>query len=135
MGFERFGIISFVPFTKVSVFVEHLNSGKLMATKCKKCSSVYFPPKADCFKCMGSEMDWVELSGRCTLVSYTTIHVPPTGFENFAPYTICVVELEEGGKLLAWLEGIKEENLKIGMKLKIELKQLPDDKITYILKQ
>lgn len=134
MVFEKFGVLSFVPFTKVSKFVDYLSSGKLMATKCKKCSSIYFPPKADCFKCMGSEMDWVELSGKCTLVTYTTIHVAPTGFENFAPYTIGVVELEEGGKLLAWLEGIKEENLKIGMRLRVSIQQLSEDKVTYILR-
>lgn len=135
MTFEKFGKVSFVPFTKVSEFAEHLNSGKIMATKCKKCSSLYFPPKADCFKCMSSEMDWVELSGRCILLTYTTTYVPPTGFENFAPYTIGVVELKEGGKLLAWLEGIKEEDLKIGMKLRVVTQQLLDGKVTYILKQ
>ncbi|MEW6069698.1 MAG: Zn-ribbon domain-containing OB-fold protein [Candidatus Thermoplasmatota archaeon] len=135
MVFERFGVISYVPFTKVSEFVEHLNNNKLMATRCKKCSSIYFPPKADCFKCMSSEMDWIELSGKCTLLTYTTTHVPPAGFENFAPYTIGVVELEEGGKLLAWIEDIKEDELKIGMQLGVVIKQLSKDKITYVLRR
>ncbi|MDI6855774.1 MAG: Zn-ribbon domain-containing OB-fold protein [Candidatus Thermoplasmatota archaeon] len=135
MVFEKFGRLSFVPFTKVSEFVEHLKNGKLKATKCKKCSSVYFPPKADCFKCMSTEMEWIELSGKCTLLTYTTVHVAPAGFENFVPYTIAVAELEEGGKLLAWLGGIKEENLEIGMKLRIVVEQLPEDRIVYSLKR
>ncbi|MDI6708327.1 MAG: Zn-ribbon domain-containing OB-fold protein [Candidatus Thermoplasmatota archaeon] len=135
MVFEKFGRLSFVPFTKVSEFVEHLKNGKLKATKCKRCSSVYFPPKADCFKCMSTEMEWIELSGKCTLLTYTTVHVAPAGFENFVPYTIAVAELEEGGKLLAWLEGIKEENLEIGMKLRIVVEQLPEDRIVYSLKR
>ena len=31
------------------------------------------------------------------------MRAPPTGFDDIAPYTIAVVDLEEGGRLLAWI--------------------------------
>lgn len=97
MGFEKFGIVTFAPFTKVSAFVDKLKEGKIEGTKCKKCQTQYFPPKADCPKCLVSDMDWVPVSGKGKLLTYITIHAAPTGFEGKAPYTIGVIELDSGG--------------------------------------
>lgn len=133
MGFEKFGRMSFVPFTKVSEFVAHLKDGKLKGTKCKKCAEFYFPPRADCAECLTSDMEWVALSGKGTLISYTTIHAAPAGFEEDAPYSLGIIELEEGGKLLAHIEDI--DDIKIGMKLKVEIKISTEDRVMYVIRE
>jgi uncharacterized OB-fold protein len=130
MGFEKFGKVSFAPFTKVSEFVDFLDEGKIKGTVCKKCGTFHFPPKGDCVKCESSETEWKEISGNCKLVTYTTIHAAPSGFEGDPPYTIGMVDLEEGGRALAWVEGLSEEDLTIGMALKLSPKPLEEDKIT-----
>ncbi|UCE37522.1 MAG: Zn-ribbon domain-containing OB-fold protein [Thermoplasmata archaeon] len=134
MGFERFGKVSFAPFTKVSKFVDFLDEGKIKGTVCKKCSTFHFPPRGDCVSCPSSEIDWKEISGNCKLVTYTTIHSAPQGFEDDKPYTLAMVDLEEGGRALGWTEGLSEEDLKIGMALKLEIKKLPDERLTFVLK-
>lgn len=35
-------------------------------------------------------------SGEGEILTYTTIRVPPAGFEDQAPYDICVIRLSEG---------------------------------------
>ena len=135
MGFEKFGKVTFAPYSKVSVFVDKLKEGKIEGTKCRKCSTFYFPPKGDCPKCSASDMEWVTVKGDGKLVTYTTIHAAPTGFEKDAPYTIGVVSLPEGGHLMAWLEDLKEADLKVGMDLKVVPKALPEDRIMYVLKK
>ena len=133
MGFEKFGKVTFAPYSKVSAFVDKLKTGVLEGTKCKKCSTLYFPPKSDCPKCMTGDMDWVPVPSHGKLLTHITVYAAPTGFDKDAPYTIGVIEFEGGGKLMAWVEGIPEAELKLGMDMKVLPKQLPEDRITYVL--
>ena len=134
MGFERFGKVSFAPFTKVSKFVDFLDEGKIKGTICKNCGTFHFPPRGDCVQCPSSEIDWKEVSGECKLVTFTTIHAAPQGFEDDKPYTLAMVDLQEGGRALGWVEGKSEEDLSVGMALKLEIKKLEDEKVTLVLK-
>ena len=119
MPFKYFGKINFTPYTKVDAFADYLQKGKLMGTECKKCGERYFPPRSDCLKCMTDEIDWIEYSGRGTLHSYSRIYAAPKGFEDMAPYTIGVVDLEEGGRLLSWLKNIPDNEIKIDMTVQV----------------
>ncbi|WP_455393330.1 Zn-ribbon domain-containing OB-fold protein [[Eubacterium] cellulosolvens] len=138
MGFDEFGLVSFVPFTKVSEFTDYLKNGKLCGKHCKKCNTVYFPPRAECVKCLApeSEMEWLDFSGKGKLLTYTTIHAAPTGFQEKAPYTIGVVDLAEGGRLLAWIEDPPEDEskLKLGLDVLIEPKVIDDGRLIYVVK-
>ena len=87
--------------------------------RCSKCGEKYFPPKADCIKCMNDDIKWIEFSGRGTLHSYAKIIAAPKGFSDIAPYTIGVVDLEEGGRLLSWIEDIPDDEIKIDMPVKV----------------
>ncbi len=138
MGFDEFGFINFVPFTKVEDFANYLKEGELMGMRCKKCGSVYFPPRSECIKCLGpeSEMEWMKFSGKAKLLTYTVIHAAPTGFEEKVPYTIGVVDLEEGGRLLAWVEDPPEDpnKLNLGADVLVEPKIVEENKLIYVLK-
>jgi uncharacterized OB-fold protein len=118
--FKWFGKVNFSPYTKVSEFAQHLKDGHLMGSRCKKCGSFSFPPQADCGECMSGEFEFTEVSGKAKLHTYTKIVAAPTGFDDVAPYTVGVVDLDEGGRLLAWIgETVKEEEIKIGMELQV----------------
>ena len=118
--FSWFGKVSFVPFSKVQDFAVHLKDGRLMGTVCKKCGQTSFPPRADCSECMSGEFEFREWSGKGTIHTFTRIDAAPTGFEDEVPYTAAVVDLEEGGRLLAWTgETIPAEEVKIGMEVQV----------------
>lgn len=119
MSFKYFGKINFTPYTKVDVFADYLHQGKLMGTQCKHCGEIYFPPRADCLKCLNDDIKWIELSGKGTLHTYAKIKAAPKGFNDIAPYTIGVVDLKEGGRLLAWITDIPDNKIKIGMAVKV----------------
>ncbi len=139
MGFDEFGLISFVPYTKVSDFTDFLKEGKLKGKQCKKCNSVYFPPRAECVKCFApeSDMEWMEFSGKGKLLTYTQIHAAPTGFEDKTPYIIGVVDLHEGGRLLAIFEDPPEleEEIKLDTEVTIVPKMLENNRIIYVIKR
>jgi uncharacterized OB-fold protein len=139
--FSQFGVVNFSPFTKVGAFAEGLAEGKIMTTRCTGCGHIEFPPRADCPGCGGTGFEWVDISGKGSLVTYTTIHAAPTGFGDRAPYTIGVIDLEEGGRLLSWIESVPEDELAVGMPLKAEVEKLPPaeegkpERYIYVLKR
>lgn len=131
MGFEKFGNKSFTSQAKVAAFVDYLEQGEIRATRCKGCGVVYFPPRADCCKCLGQDMEWVPVTGSGRLVSFTCAHYAPTGFENDVPYLLAVVEFD-GIKVFGRLsKDIPEEEVKVGMALKPVIVTTPEGQITY----
>lgn len=135
MSFKAFGMVNFTSETKLPNFIKYLEEGKIMGKRCKRCDKLYFPPRADCANCLSSDMEWVELSGKCKLITYTIAYFAPVGFEKEAPYALAVVELEEGVKALAQLsKDVKLDEVKVGMDLKIVPSKLAGERITYVLK-
>lgn len=118
--FKWFGIVNHTPHTKVAAFAEHLRAGRLMASRCRACGHTSFPPRADCEACLDGEFEFVEISGRGRLYTFTRIDAAPSGFEQYAPYTIGLVDLEEGGRALAWIgDSVRADALRIGMELRL----------------
>jgi len=126
--------VSFVPNSKTREFLERLEKGKIVGSRCKSCGEFSFPPRADCDNCLSEEVEWVDLDPEGVIVTYTTIHIPPAGFEGNEPYTICVVDLKQGGRLLAWLKEGTEQDLEVGKPVKVVLEDLGDNRMTYAVK-
>lgn len=116
-----------LPFT-IEQFYRFCDEGKLVAIKCKECNSLYIPPKPLCSKCYSSNLEWVLLSGKGKLISFTIIHVAPPEFQDLAPYIIGIIKLNEGVKILGIIKNIDPKNLKIGMDLEIDFEKNKSDK-------
>lgn len=137
--FKWFGKVNFSPYTKVADFAQELKDGRIMASRCKSCGATSFPPRADCGDCMSGDFEFFEISGKGTLHTFTRIVAAPTGFEDLAPYTVGVVDLEETGRLLAWIgDSIAEDEIEIGMELQVVpriFEELEDIKVYYSLEK
>ena len=133
--FSWFGLVSFVPYTKVADFAVHLKDGRIMGSTCKACGYATFPPRSDCPECTSDDFEFTEISGKGTVWTHSEIAAAPTGFDDEAPYTVVVVELEEGGRLLAWRgDGIPQEDLKIDMDVQVVPRifgETPDIRVYY----
>jgi uncharacterized OB-fold protein len=132
MGFENFGSVSFTTEAKPVDFVTYLEQGKVMATRCKKCGTAYFPPKMDCPSCLQSEVEWFEVVGEGRLETYAVVNYGPTGFEDDAPYILALAEFGEGLKIFGRLsKDIKEGDIRPGMGVKVVPLKLAGDRITF----
>jgi len=135
MSFGRFGKVSYVAENKLQNFVKFLEEGRIMASKCKNCNRIYFPPRADC-DCMTGEQEWIELKGNCKLVTLTIVHFAPASFKGDIPYALGVAQFEEGPTVFAPLsKDIRFEEIKIGIPLKLVPLKLEDDRIIYELRK
>jgi hypothetical protein len=130
--FKKFGTVSFTAITKTNDFIDHLEKGKVMGTKCKDCGAVYFPPRSDCFKCLDSNMEWFEVSGAGKLLSFSELKYGPVGFENDLPYTIALVDYGDYKVFGRISKDIPYEELKVGMGLKAESNTLPNGQLNYV---
>ena len=115
------------PFSDIS-YRQFLNEESLMGCKCSSCGRTYAPPRPICISCHSSQMQWTSLSGNGKLAAFTCIAIgPPSmaalGYGRDNPYCSGVVELEEGGRVDARIEGVdarNPESILVGMPLKVK---------------
>lgn len=85
---------------KQSRFFRELRDGKrILGAKCPKCGRVYCPPRGDCHLCY-VPTEWVELSGKGSIVSYTIQYVSTSAFIKKVPFICCYVRLDGTNSLL-----------------------------------
>ena len=108
-----------LPFT-IESFYKFVSEGKLMAAKCSKCGTLLLPPRPVCTKCLSTDFKWFGLKGKGKLLSYTVIHVSPVHFQSMAPYTVGIVELEDGPHLPGMIRGVEPEKIRVGMDLIVD---------------
>ena len=119
MPFKYFGKVNYTPYTKVAAFADELQKGRLVGSVCRSCGERNFPPRADCLKCLGGDFELAVVKPEGTLVTFTIIHSAPAGFEDLAPYTLGLVDLDEGGRVRSWFENAKPDEVKIGMRVRV----------------
>jgi len=107
------------PFT-IEQFYKFLNQQKLMAGKCLKCGKIHLPPRPMCDNCFSKDFEWLQISGKGKLLTYTVIHVAPQQFQALTPYVVGIVELENGLKIPGMIQETTQEHLKIGMELNLD---------------
>jgi len=130
--FKRFGTVSFTSVTKVNDFIDYLDQGKVMGTRCSGCGMVFFPPRADCYKCLSSDVEWFEIEGTGKLITYSKLEYAPVGFEDDLPYCIAVVDYGDY-KVFGRIAGeIPEEDIQLGMAMKTVANKLPGGQLNYV---
>jgi len=84
---------------------EALKESRLLGLKCQACGAITVPPKIVCRQCAGADLEITELKGNGKIRTFTAVNVAAEGREEEAPYTIVMVELEEGPWIMGNLEG------------------------------
>jgi hypothetical protein len=108
-----------------------LKQDKLLGLKCKECGAINVPPKMACGKCGNTDMDIIELSGKGKIRTFTNVNVTSEGREGETPYTIVLVELDDGPWIMGNLIEIEQNKLTmdlIGRRVKMGHKVFPGDK-------
>lgn len=117
-----------VPTPETQRFWDGCAAGELWIQHCDDCSRYYFYPRPSCPNCGSLNVRWAQVSGRAKLYSYIISHRAAVGYENELPYTIAVVELEEGPRMTTNIVGVDPdpEQLTIDMPLEVTFEQRGD---------
>jgi hypothetical protein len=133
--FKKFGTVSFTSISKINDFVDYLEQEKVMGTKCKSCGLTFFPPRADCYKCLSSSMDWFEVTGKGKLLSYSKLEYGPVGFEKDLPYTIAILDYGDFKVFGRLAPDLKQGDVEVGMELKTVVNKLPNGQLNYVFQK
>src|SRR5437867_12032272 len=90
-----------------------------MAVRCVRCEHVMVPPRSICPNCRSIQVEWVQLSPRGKLVTYTVVHVAPPQFKHMTPYAVGIVEMPEGVNVPSIIRTSWLESIKIGLVLEV----------------
>jgi uncharacterized OB-fold protein len=96
----------------------------LVGEVCEHCDAKVFPPRDICPECGEEAKTLYTFSGKGEIYSYTTVMEAPAGFEETAPYTVAMVQLEEGPLVTAQLTDLENKQVEIGMPVEMVTRKL-----------
>ena len=101
-----------------------LDEGRLVFQRCSACGHAWLPARTECPRCLARESaSWETASGAARLVSWVIYHhgYHPY-FASRLPYTVAVVELAEGPRMISGLAAT-ERPLAIDMPLTLTIQR------------
>jgi len=117
-----------VPSQLSEPFWEACKLHELRLQKCKQCGNFRFPPAVLCPECLSDETEWSRVSGRGKVFSFVVYRrLYNAAFEGDLPYTVAIVELEEGARMLSNIVGISPEDVRCDMPVKVDFEDIAPD--------
>jgi len=87
---------------------------RLLLPRCQVCGRAWFPATPGCPHCGANDFVLQEASGKGSLYSWVVVHrALSPAFSEDVPYTIGLVELEEGARVFARLFGSPAASLRV----------------------
>ena len=133
--FKKFGTVSFTSITKTNDFIDYLESGKVMGTRCKDCGLEFFPPRVDCYQCLASNVEWFEVSGSGKLVTYSKLQFAPVGFQDDVPYCIALLDYGEYKVFGRIAKDVPESEIEVGMEMKTVVNKTSNEQLNYVFQK
>lgn len=104
---------------------------KIQASRCTHCSRTIVPPRDVCPYCgkAAGKMIMQKIDGKGTVLSYTTLEMPPEGFNP--PLTMALVQLNQGAVILCLAGDEENGELRIGARVIVDADS--DDRFRFYL--
>ncbi len=107
-----------VPTPETAHFWEGAKAGELRLQRCSPCGKAYFPPRPFCPSCGASDVGVFRASGRGRIHTFIISNFRSPGFTP--PYSIAVVELAEGPRMLTNIVGCAQTPEAIRMEMPVQ---------------
>lgn len=100
--------------------------GVLRYLRCSRCHLAIADAARICWRCHSRDLRWEESGGRGRLYSWTIVGRPQTpAFQ--VPYSVAIVQLDEGISVVSSVIGCAPEDLAEGMDLVVEFHPVNDE--------
>ena len=104
-------------------FWEAASRRVLVRPVCDSCERSFFSPQVACPSCVSEAWSYQPSLGTGTVASYTVVHRPPSPAFR-VPYVLADVEVDDGWHLLTNVEGCPPEAVHIGMRVRVDWRDL-----------
>lgn len=108
-------------------FWEATKEERFLVQWCTDCNAAIFFPREVCPSCLGTSLEWRDSAGRGTVYAFSVQHRAANPFmADRVPYTVALVELEEGIRLMSNVIDIDPDQVEIGMPVTVAWEPLSD---------
>ena len=109
-------------------FWEASKNHELKLQRCGSCGGYRYPPGEICPHCRSNNLEWVKVSGRGKVYTWSVIHqVYHPAFAEEVPYALVAVELEEGPRMVTNLVGCPPEEISVDMPVAVTFEDVTDE--------
>ena len=100
---------------------------RLVLPWCVACEAPLWYPREACPRCLGSELDWREASGRGEVYAHSTMpKAAMPGLADAVPYVVALIDLAEGVRMMSNVTGCPPEDVHVGLPVRVTWEALPD---------
>ncbi|GAA5122441.1 Zn-ribbon domain-containing OB-fold protein [Alloalcanivorax gelatiniphagus] len=108
-------------------FWEGVDKRELRYQRCNACETTFFPPQKYCAACSSEDLGWHVSSGRGTVYACSTVFKgAPEAYNGRMPYTVAIVELEEGFRMSTQLVDGEPDSWACDQPVTAEFRALPE---------
>jgi uncharacterized OB-fold protein len=105
-----------------------LARGELLLQHCLDCGAVQFYQRGMCGRCLGPRIEHRAASGRGSVYSFSTVYRAPSAeFKGDVPYTVVLVALTEGPRMLSTLVDCPPDRVHVGLPVEIVYDRISDE--------
>jgi uncharacterized OB-fold protein len=99
-------------------FWEAAKRHELIMPRCKTCSTLFFYPRELCPHCLSADLEWVSVSGKGRVYSFTVVHQPAhPSFSDDAPHVFAIIQLDEGVRMPSNIVGCSIDDVHVDMRV------------------
>lgn len=103
-------------------YFAHLAAGRFMIQRSRSSGEYVFYPRVAAPRTGAQDLEWVPASGHGVVYATTIMRVRPPA----TSYNVCLVQLEEGPRMMSRVEGIDPQAVSIGMAVRARIAQDED---------
>jgi uncharacterized protein len=93
-----------------AVYWDAVQHERVLLQRCGPCGHVWHPPSEFCPSCQANDFEWMDASGNGVIHSYTVVHhAAHAAVVDWVPYTILLVDLGEGPRMIGRLLDAAED--------------------------
>jgi uncharacterized OB-fold protein len=101
-------------------FYKYCKLHELRFQRCTDCRAWRHLPRLMCGECGSFNYEWARSSGKGKIYSWITVVQPMIpAFNDAVPYTVPLVDMDEGVRMVAIIEGVEPEAMKLGMPVEV----------------
>ncbi|TYK44445.1 Zn-ribbon domain-containing OB-fold protein [Actinomadura decatromicini] len=104
-------------------YVERLDKGVLAYQRCDDCRAAVFHPRVTCPGCGSGRLAWRESAGLGTVYATSALVR-----RDADPYSVALVDLDEGFRMMSSVVGVPADAVRIGMRVRARVEPRDGDR-------
>jgi uncharacterized OB-fold protein len=109
-------------------FWDGCREARLTVQRCAACERLRYPISPVCPYCLGREWTWQALAGTGAVYTFAVFrHAYNDACRDRVPYTVAIVELDEGVMMIGDVVGIAPEEVSVGMPVRVDFEPATEE--------